>query len=61
MRSEWHNETSDCLLYVNLLIDYFNSIPEGTPIGKLDQWAFYWCEERSLQAKAIKEVHLLCL
>jgi len=61
MRSQWADQNSDCLLYVNILVDYFNDIPEDMNPAKIDQWNFQWCEERGLVAKAIKEVHFLCL
>ena len=64
-RATWQNEASDCILYANLLVDYFNYIKETSEptssFAQVENRIEEFCRVNNLQTKAIKEVHYLCI
>lgn len=35
-KAQWQNEKSDCLVYANLLVDYFNYMPKGKSFEEVE-------------------------
>jgi hypothetical protein len=54
---------SDCLLYCNLLVDYFNQVQSSNSkdYAQTEKAISDFCKQHSLQVKAVKEVHYLCI
>ena len=62
-RQQWQMPESDCLLYCNLLEDYFNHVQSSNSkdYAQTEKAISDFCKQHSLQVKAVKEVHYLCI
>lgn len=66
-RKEFQSERSELISYCKILVEYFSYINTNKKDEKqeefeaVEQLIIRFCGKHSLQVKAIKEVHFLCL
>lgn len=59
LRAAWTSEKSDCIGFAKLMTDFFNFV--NSAAGQALERSDEFCKVHDLNAKVMKEVHLLCI